>query len=268
MTFEQMALREKPLRAHIGNCPVDDFDLQGLIAYLIQSIQHNRKTLVSGVNAIMYVRSVEDPDYLPKLEAMDVVTIDGFWLAKAGPWVGVDWLQHLSIVRLTFMLLEKLQEEDAKVFLLGTKPDIVKAAAKNVEVRFPGIRVVGKHHGYFSEFDEEDIAHEIDESGACLVLVGISTPKRETWMIRNRDSLDAPVVIGVGGLLDILAGETKEGPDWLRSIGMMWFFRFLQEPRRMWKRYLLGNIRFTWLLVKLGISIRMNNRTPNDLLLQ
>lgn len=245
---------QKPRRAHVGRCPVDDYDLDSLVGYLSDSIREDRKTLVSGVNATMYVRTADDPEYLANLEAMDVVTSDGHWVAKAARLLGAGKLHHLAIVRLTLGLLETLRTEGADVFLLGTKPDFVKAAAVNIEKRFPGIRVVGTRDGYFTDDDEGDIARAIDESGASIVLVGISTPKRESWMIRHRDSFRAPVVIGVGGLLDIFAGETQEGPDWLRSIGMMWFYRFLQEPRRMWKRYLVDNTRFLWLLFKHAVS--------------
>lgn len=244
-----MTIPQAP-RVQIGRCPVDAYSKEGLVDHLDACSTNGTKAFVSGVNATMYTLAAEDPEYLALLEQMDVVTSDSFWIAKSSRLFGRSKVDHIAIVRLTLALLEKMASRGGRVFLLGTKPEYVEAAGRNLELRFPGLRVVGTRDGYFGDADEAEIAREIDASGAEVLLVGISTPKRESWMIRHRDRLQVPVAIGIGGLLDIFAGATKEGPDRLRNFGLMWAYRFAQEPRRMWKRYLIGNPRFVWLLAK------------------
>jgi N-acetylglucosaminyldiphosphoundecaprenol N-acetyl-beta-D-mannosaminyltransferase len=237
-------------RVYVGACPLDCVSQTELVGELIGAIEAVCKQLVSGVNALMYVRASEDPKYCALLENMTVVTCDGFWLTLAARFFGHRGVKHIAIVPLVFELLQELSVRKKRVFLLGAKPELVTKAGQTVSHRFPGVEVVGTRDGYFTDAEESAVVAEINAAKADVVLVGISTPRREQWMTRNREVVRAPVVIGVGGLLDILAGATREGPAWLRKIGFMWLFRLLMEPRRMLVRYLVGNVRFAYLLAK------------------
>jgi len=244
-----------PPRVIIGDCPIDCYTLEELVQHFSEICDTTRqRCLVSGVNAAMYVEMEDRPAYRDQILSMDLVTSDSFWLAACCRFFGLRRVRHVPIVMLSLRLLEVLADRGGRVFLLGTKKERVERAAQNVSERFRGIQVVGVRDGYFGKEHEADLSAQIRESGADVVLVGISTPKREDWMVRRGGEVGAPVVIGVGGLLDILAGSTKEGPAWLRNVGMMWLYRFLQEPRRMWKRYLVGNSRFAWKMLKVGLT--------------
>lgn len=237
-------------RVYVGACPLDCVTQPELVGELVGAIEAACKQIVSGVNALMYVRATEDPKYCALLENMTVVTCDGFWLAFAARFFGHGRVKHIAIVPLVYELLQELSVRKKRLFLLGAKPELVRKAAQTISHRFPGVEVAGTRDGYFTDAEEPAVVAEINAARADVVLVGISTPRREQWMTRNRDVVRAPVIIGVGGLLDILAGATREGPAWLRKIGFMWLFRLLMEPRRLFVRYLIGNVRFVYLLAK------------------
>ncbi len=221
-----------------------------LVHTLVEAVEKREKRKVTGINAIMYIMTQRDEAYRDLVRKADCVISDGFWLAFAARRFGYRDIHHIAIVPLVFALLTALQSQHRRVFLLGAKEDRVRKAAETVAARYPGLTVAGFQNGYFSLEDEPDIAQRINESRADVVLVGMTSPKKEEWMIRNQPRIGAPVLIGVGGLLDIWAGATAEGPMWLRRIGLMWLYRLVQEPRRMWRRYLIGNPTFVWLIFK------------------
>jgi len=237
-------------RIHIGKCPLDPGTLDQLVQALTDAVERREKRTVTGINAIMYIMTQRDEAYLNLVRQADCVISDGYWLAFAARWFGHKDIHHIAIVPLVFALLDRLRTRRRRVFLLGTKEELVQKAAAAVAARYPGITVAGYQNGYFTPEDEPAIARRINESQADVVLVGMTSPKKEEWMIRNQPRIGAPVLIGVGGLMDIWAGVTAEGPMWLRQIGMMWLYRLIQEPRRMWRRYLIGNPTFVWLICK------------------
>jgi N-acetylglucosaminyldiphosphoundecaprenol N-acetyl-beta-D-mannosaminyltransferase len=124
-------------------------------------------------------------------------------------------------------------------------------AAKMVE-RLPGIQIAGTFDPPIASVEKlchEVVASQINASRADIVWVGLSTPKQELWMACMRDSLDAPVLIGVGAAFDFLTGRVRQAPRWMQQLGLEWVFRFATEPRRLWRRYLIGN---TWFVLSLA----------------
>ena len=129
--------------------------------------------------------------------------------------------------------------------LLGARDGIAAAAAASMTARTPGLVVSGTHHGYIAEPQAEArIIDTINASGAGIVLVAMGVPAQELWIARNRHRLTAPVVIGVGGLFDYYSGRIARAPLPLRKAGLEWAWRLAQEPRRLARRYLLGNVEF------------------------
>lgn len=135
------------------------------------------------------------------------------------------------------------------VFLLGAEAEVMSEARRQVEKQFPGLVIAGHHHGYFWD-DEESVVNQIRESGARLLFVAITSPKKENFINKWKDQLGVDFVMGVGGTFDVVAGEVKRAPAWMQKYGMEWLYRVIQEPQRMWKRYLVTNSQFAWLLVK------------------
>jgi N-acetylglucosaminyldiphosphoundecaprenol N-acetyl-beta-D-mannosaminyltransferase len=116
--------------------------------------------------------------------------------------------------------------------------------------RHPRLSIAGRHNGYFQADQEIGIADAIRESGARLLLVGISSPMKERFLARNLERLGPLLAMGVGGSFDVWAGKTTRAPEWMQHAGLEWFYRFAQEPRRMWRRYLVGNLRFAWMVLR------------------
>src|SRR5690606_14592871 len=124
-----------------------------------------------------------------------------------------------------------------------------------VKALYPGLNVAGYHHGYFWD-DEQAMVEKVRASGAQLLFVAITSPKKENFINRWRDQLGVTFVMGVGGTFDVVAGKVKRAPLWMQRWGLEWFYRVMQEPGRMWKHYLVTNSQFAWLLLKtkLGTS--------------
>lgn len=244
-------------RIHIDRCPVDCLNLPDSVAGLLDAMAEGRRgVLVAPVNAYTVVEAHRNTALRDALEQMEVNLPDGFWLQLAAPFLRRPSPGHVPTVPLTLELLRRMAREGGRVYLLGAEGGVVRAAAENLQRRFPGITLAGAHDGYFHEDDETGLIEEINAAQPDLLLIGISSPKRDFLMTRWREVLNVPVTIGVGGMIDILGGKTPEGPNWLRHVGLMWLYRLLREPRRLLKRYTIINTLFVYYVLRQAISGR------------
>jgi len=140
------------------------------------------------------------------------------------------------------------------IYLLGASREILEKVLEWCRVELPSLRVSGYHDGYFTEEEENQIVEDIKTSKADILFVAISSPKKELFLDRNLSSMEVPFVMGVGGSFDVIAGKAKRAPIWMQRIGLEWFYRFMQEPGRMWKRYLFSNIKYMGILIKARFS--------------
>jgi len=241
-------------RIYMGKCPVDCITMTGTVERIQQAISNRERLLIAPVNAATVVDASRSSSFSSALNKMDIILPDGYWLKVAARILSYPSTNHVATVPLTYNVLEQLGKLGGSVYLLGATDITVRAAAEEIILRFPGANIAGVHNGYFSEADEIEIIREINNTGAQLLLIGISSPKRDLFMVRNREKIDASVIIGVGGLFDILGGKTAEGPMWLRNYGLMWLYRFAKEPKRLWKRYTIKNFRFLWIVFKQVLS--------------
>jgi N-acetylglucosaminyldiphosphoundecaprenol N-acetyl-beta-D-mannosaminyltransferase len=207
------------------------------------------------VNVAKVVNMRRDDDLRASVEACDIINIDGMGVVWGARWLGNDVPERVSGVDLFQKLLALAAQRGYPVFLLGAKPEIVEKVAERVTVQHPGLTVAGYHHGYFWD-DEEGIVEKIRKSGARLLFVAISSPKKENFINRWKGRLGVDFVMGVGGTFDVVAGKVKRAPEWMQKAGLEWFYRVLQEPGRMWKRYLVTNSQFAWLLLKEKLGIK------------
>jgi N-acetylglucosaminyldiphosphoundecaprenol N-acetyl-beta-D-mannosaminyltransferase len=145
-----------------------------------------------------------------------------------------------------------------KHFLYGGAPDVVTRLAETLQTRY-GARIVGVHSPPFRELSREESAGTaalINDSGADVVWVGLSTPKQERWMHEHRQLLRAPVLLGVGAAFDLIAGTKRTAPKWMQENGLEWLYRLMQEPKRLWRRYLIGGSKFLFYLGLDRLSLR------------
>nr|WP_243613379.1 WecB/TagA/CpsF family glycosyltransferase [Shimia aestuarii] len=186
----------------------------------------------------------EDPAYAAAMARADLVLPDGIGVELAARMQGEQIAENLNGTDFTPRLLRQAAEWGLSVFLLGGKPGTARAAAARLCLDIPGLQVAGTRDGYGDVARPLDVIEEINASGADIVLVAMGVPRQELWIDAHRQLIDAPLVLGVGALFDFLAGNVRRAPHWLRKRRMEWVWRLAMEPRRMAKRYLVGNATF------------------------
>jgi N-acetylglucosaminyldiphosphoundecaprenol N-acetyl-beta-D-mannosaminyltransferase len=210
-------------------------------------------TSVHGVVTAMF-----DPNLKQILNGADIVTPDGMPIVWALRSFGRKTQQRVYGPNLMLALCRQSAQSGAGVFLYGGRPEVLGALAERLAGRIPGLRIVGMYSPPFRPLTPEedaDITAKIQDSGASLVFVGISTPKQERWMAEHASRFPAAVMVGVGAAFDFHAGRVRQAPAWMQKAGLEWFFRLSMEPARLWKRYLLVTPLFLpmWALQKIGI---------------
>jgi len=201
---------------------------------------------VCFVNADCLNISRRDEDYKAVLNRADMTLADGIGVRLAGKILGWDIRQNVNGTDLFPRLCDALAAAGRSVFLLGARPGVAERVAAWMARREPAARVAGTRHGYFSEDEEAAVAEEIARSNADVLLVALGAPRQDKWIARRLKDTGVKVAMGVGGLFDFYSGRVARAPVWMRELGLEWFFRFLQEPGRMWKRYFVGNVVFLW----------------------
>jgi N-acetylglucosaminyldiphosphoundecaprenol N-acetyl-beta-D-mannosaminyltransferase len=180
------------------------------------------------------------------LRGAELVLPDGIGVKLALRMVGGKLRRNLNGTDLLPHLASLFIKREWPVFLLGATSEVLARAKANLARRHPGLVVAGVHDGYFKPADEAALCDEINASGAMVLLIGMGTPRQEQWAARNAPRLSVPLVLSMGGLLDFLGEKNRRAPLWMRQAGLEWVFRLLQEPRRMWRRYVIGNPVFLW----------------------
>jgi exopolysaccharide biosynthesis WecB/TagA/CpsF family protein len=169
-----------------------------------------------------------------------LVLNDGVGLSLAARMRGERFPENLNGSDFTVRLLQLAASRGWGVFFLGGEPGVAEVAACRLEERVAGLRVVGVCHGFTDESDKV-LAQRVRDAGATLLVVALGNPLQEIWLDRNLEATGALVGIGVGAFLDFTAGRVRRAPRWMNALGMEWCFRLLQEPRRLWRRYIVGN---------------------------
>ena len=207
----------------------------------LQHVVVNAGKIVAMQNDEVLRRSVLDAD---------IINADGQAVVWASKFLGKALPERVAGIDLMLNLIDLAYRKGYKCYFLGAKEEVVK---KNVDIfseKYSKDIIAGYRNGYFNDDEETDIAENIGCSGAQMLFVAISSPKKEIFVNKYKSIINVPFVMGVGGSFDVVAGVTRRAPKWMQRIGLEWFFRFIQEPRRMWKRYLVGNSKFIWLVLK------------------
>jgi N-acetylglucosaminyldiphosphoundecaprenol N-acetyl-beta-D-mannosaminyltransferase len=141
-------------------------------------------------------------------------------------------------------------EVGSNYFLLGATKAVIGRSVQTLRRLYPKINIVGFYHGYFALDKDNEIVQMINSVCTDVLVVGMGSPRQELWVDKNKASLKAKVIICVGGVLDVLAGKTRRAPLWMQKAGLEWFWRVQQEPKRLWKRYLIDDIKIFFLIFK------------------
>jgi exopolysaccharide biosynthesis WecB/TagA/CpsF family protein len=238
--------RRMPGRIEILGIGIANGKMRDTVAWLVERIERRQQALVAFVNPDCLNRACDHSSYRSVLQRADRVLPDGIGLHIACRMQGIGLDSNLNGTDLFPVLCERLAQGGHSVFLLGGRPGVAAAAAARVQERFPGLVIAGTRHGYFDSAECDDVVCTVNASGADVLLVGLGAPNQEIWLDRHRSGLHPSVLMGVGGLFDFYSGRIPRAPVWMREIGLEWVWRLLQEPGRMWRRYLVGNPLFLW----------------------
>lgn len=191
-----------------------------------------------------------DPELASIVNECPLINADGASIVWAAKKLGVPLRERVTGIDLFQRLVGLASEKGYRIYLFGAKEEVVTKVKAIFEDMYPGIQIVGYRNGYFTEADEPQIVSDMAASGADMMFVAFSSPKKEYWVHKYIDQIGIPFVMGVGGSFDVVAGVTDRAPTWMQEHGLEWFYRFIQEPGRLWKRYIIGNLKFVALTYK------------------
>jgi len=203
------------------------------------------------VNAGKIVAMQHDQVLRRSVNESDLINADGQAVVWASKLLGNPLKERVAGIDLMINLVEMAHTKGYSIFLLGAKEEVVNKVVDLYTSKYGSKIIAGYRNGYFSKEDEKDIAKKISASKAQMLFVGISSPTKENFLYQNRELLkEVNFIMGVGGSFDVISGKVKRAPLWMQNSGLEWFYRFIQEPKRMWKRYLIGNSKFIYLVLK------------------
>ena len=221
-----------------------------------EHIAEKNSLLLSVVNVAKLVNSSKDGELRKSVMEADIVLADGLPIVWLSRLIGDPLPERLAGIDIMYGLLERASQNNYGVYFLGAQKPIVQKVVQIVERLYPGLRVAGYRDGYFTDSESKEVAEKVRNSSTDILLVAISSPKKENFLRDWRKFMNVPVCHGVGGSFDILAGATKRAPFWVQRYGLEWLYRLIQEPRRMWRRYLVTNTIF----VKLSLQAILRSR--------
>lgn len=238
-----------PVREVLG-ARINDMRMSDVVKLADVCIQSRRNLLIGVVNAAKIANMKRNPQLDEAVGSADVTVADGMAVVWASKILGQPVPERIAGIDLMFRLLELANRNQYRVYCLGATDDVLSKVVAQIARDYPNAVVAGQQNGYFKPEDEMAIAKAIGSSRADMLFVAISPPKKEQFLARWAEYLNTPVCHGVGGSFDVMAGKVKRAPVLWQKMGLEWLYRVIQEPRRMWRRYLVTNTLFVYFLVR------------------
>ncbi len=235
----------------IAGLGVHPVRLAEVLRWIHHAVSSGQQVTAMYANAYAVTLAQADPTFRAAMGQADLVFCDGVGVRLASWLLGTPLPERFTPPDWIGQLAACCAREGYRLFLLGAQPEVVALAAERLRACEPTLQVA-VHHGYFDPHSAENervLAH-IAEAAPQVMLVGMGMPRQEQWMVENKRSHSVPVVISVGALFDYLAGHRRRGPAWMTDHGLEWLCRLWYEPGRLGHRYLVGNPRFAWLILR------------------
>jgi N-acetylglucosaminyldiphosphoundecaprenol N-acetyl-beta-D-mannosaminyltransferase len=233
-------------------------DRNALMKKIDNSIEKMNKQMLIGMNTNSVYFFRKNHEYYEIMKKANTVYADGMSIVWGGRILGIPIVERLVTTDIIIYLLEHISKynKDYKIFFLGGEENIVKNAADNLSKKYPKAKIVGYYSPKYMTLEEMEktenykICKMINEAEVNILFVGFGTPKQEIWCNQNIDRLNVQLIMPCGGLYGYYGGEYKRAPVWMQNIGMEWVFRTIQEPSRLWKRYVICNSIFIIEMIK------------------
>jgi N-acetylglucosaminyldiphosphoundecaprenol N-acetyl-beta-D-mannosaminyltransferase len=249
-----------PRTVEILGIRIDNLSMSEALAWIRQKLNGGGQAMVFMTNAHCANVSCVNPAYHRALVASQVNLADGVGLRIAAKLKRTAIRQNVNGTDLFPRLCAMLAGTGESLYLVGGRPGVAERVTEWIGKEYPDTAVAGYRNGYFQFHEEDSIAQAIRSSGASVLLVAMGVPQQELWIERNLAKTGVRIAIGVGGLFDFYSGRIPRAPEWMREIGLEWSYRLIQEPGRMWKRYLIGN----WMFLARHLLYELNFYRPRS----
>lgn len=232
-------------RVTVMECPFDSVTFDQAVERIVDWCRQggDARTVVT-MNAALLVAMRSDAALAAACRAGDLIVPDGVPVVWASSLMRRPLTARVAGVDLMQALLRRGGQERLRVYFLGAKEEVVTKLVAQCQDAYPGLTVAGYRNGYFREADHDAVIEDIRKSSADMLFIGMPSPFKEVFAERNRDRFNVPVILGVGGSFDVLAGFIKRAPPSWQRAGLEWSWRLLMEPRKLWRRYLVTNTLF------------------------
>lgn len=248
-------------RVRVVSLDTDVVDHGYAVERVVELVRRGDGGYVCFSTVHMVMESFDSPEFASKVNGADMIVTDG---------MPIVWMQRLqkrngaSRVRandLMILLCRRAESDGLSVGFYGGRPEVIEAIRERAKRDFPNLHVVYAYSPPFRPLttdEDKSVTSDINAAAPDILFMGLGCPKQENWMAEHRDKLKA-VMLGVGASFDFFAGNVKESPAWLGSLGLEWLYRLTQEPKRLWRRYLILNPRFMWQALRQLASSRRSN---------
>lgn len=220
---------------------VDNKSMDEMLLTVEDKINKNQQYVIYTPNTEIIMMCQDDREFLEYMNKSDANVPDGIGLVYASKIKNKPLKGKLAGFDLSIKLLEIAQEKKLKLYIVGGKPGVADKAIENIKIKYPNIEIAGSHHGYFkgahlglrAHEEELKVIDEINKSKPHILFVGFGAKKQEQWIEANRQNLNANIIIGNGGTIDVLSGAVKRAPEIYVKLGLEWLYRLIKEPQRI-----------------------------------
>jgi N-acetylglucosaminyldiphosphoundecaprenol N-acetyl-beta-D-mannosaminyltransferase len=254
---------EERYRAVVLDCAIDRLDMPQTVARCRAIVEEGAFVQQVSINAAKLVALRQDAALRDVVNRCGLVNADGQAVVWASRLLGDPLPERVAGIDLMHALIAMAEREGYSIYILGARREVLQTAVQRLREMHPSLRIAGYRDGYFSDEESPAVAAAIRTSGAQILFVAISSPRKEHWLGEYGPTLGVPFVMGVGGSIDIVAGITRRAPPRWQRLGLEWLYRLLQEPKRMFRRYLVTNTRFG-LLIARGMLARILTPTARS----
>jgi N-acetylglucosaminyldiphosphoundecaprenol N-acetyl-beta-D-mannosaminyltransferase len=240
----------KPERITLMGSYIDNLTMEETLNRVEEFIQSGKPHQHGVVNVDKLVKASKDQQLTDIINNCALINADGMPVVWASRLLGKPLKERVAGVDLFESLMKRAAEKKWRVFLLGAKEEVVSKVMELYSLKYPQLVFAGYRNGYWKSDEEPSVVEQIKNSRPDILFVAISSPKKEQFLGRYQADMKIPFAMGVGGTFDVSIGKVKRAPLWMQKAGLEWFFRFIQEPKRMFKRYFIEDSAFLWLFIK------------------
>ena len=223
---------------------VDVLDQNQTVELVERYIETGTPLHLMGVNADKINEANRDPRMKQIINRCGVINADGASVVLAGKYLGTPLPERVAGIDLMMRLVEECENRGYSIYLLGAKQQVVEQTARKLASDHPKLHIAGYRNGYFKETDWPEISRQLQESHPDVVFVGITSPLKENLIEWLQNDGHRCVFMGVGGSFDVISGNIPRAPEWMQRMNLEWLFRVMQEPKRLFRRYFVGNVEF------------------------